>query len=777
MIPFRESIRPCPGDVLIHPTRGGAVVDRAMGDGYWVELAERLDRSRSLISEREASDTWRLAAAGGLFEASVLHHNDAMNRVSDRPTDCLAQICDELATPVHPELAATWLVSRGLLAPGRAIAWWSDATAGLAEHPELQMLEDGKVTLVPSSAPPLESAHSMSNDALLALGARARQEVLATMSPQARARRLAEAVDLGRVDLVMLLLRGIPSDAVPPALERLLASGNRDLMLRCAAAAPALVAAEIVSQLRANPAAPSLGDVLANLPLFQRAALYMEMLNASLDDPDVLDVIEGHLAETWSVGELLALVEPSGGNAGFCTIQESRRWAQAILWLSGRNSDSTMEMPSLLPNPLLREVDQLSAREIWPVTIALARSLARRHARGRFGGLDSARLHRAEHRIELGNPEQGHARRDVQEGMAVMLHLAVGSNRRTRALLDSTMGVASAATLLAHAATLAPTLAPEWLAVCSQAIAKGDHGPVLADGLALWLALERAMAVARVREQYSDPGRPNIDIGFDTHIGAAKARLGQTNQDALFFHSHDGLTLLVVADGISTSTAGSGNLASAIFIQTIAAAWERDAELLAGGTEDELTAFLRQSLEDANTAICTAAVELAGGDLDGQIPMGTTALVALVRRGRVVLASLGDSRAYLVGLAGVAQLTGDGNLRGEWLKARSAAMPEEHEADAAALTAYLGHFNRTGSPEALPPHVRAFTLLPGETLLLCSDGLTDFAATEPAEFAALVERSLAGSASLSVAARALVAAANAGGGGDNITVLMATTTG
>ena len=46
--------------------------------------------------------------------------------------------------------------------------------------------------------------------------------------------------------------------------------------------------------------------------------------------------------------------------------------------------------------------------------------------------------------------------------------------------------------------------------------------------------------------------------------------MGQTNQDAVFWQTEGAMSLLIVADGISVSTAGSGNLASAILVQVIA---------------------------------------------------------------------------------------------------------------------------------------------------------------------------------------------------------------
>ena len=59
-------------------------------------------------------------------------------------------------------------------------------------------------------------------------------------------------------------------------------------------------------------------------------------------------------------------------------------------------------------------------------------------------------------------------------------------------------------------------------------------------------------------------------VGFDTHIGARKSWISQTNQDCFFFDRYENSAILLVADGISISSAGSGDVASNITAQTVA---------------------------------------------------------------------------------------------------------------------------------------------------------------------------------------------------------------
>jgi protein phosphatase len=163
---------------------------------------------------------------------------------------------------------------------------------------------------------------------------------------------------------------------------------------------------------------------------------------------------------------------------------------------------------------------------------------------------------------------------------------------------------------------------------------------------------------------------------------------------------------------------------------------------------------------------------MVGGDLDRHIPMGTTAVLALVIGDRLHLASIGDTRAWLVGPDGAALMTGDQNLRHEWLRSWQTRQPLDLLSDGTILTGYLGHFDDDGTPSLLPAAHRSISLLPGETLVLASDGLPDYAAEHPWGVAQLVEDALL-EADLHRSARRLVDAANMGGGGDNVTVVLA----
>jgi protein phosphatase len=144
--------------------------------------------------------------------------------------------------------------------------------------------------------------------------------------------------------------------------------------------------------------------------------------------------------------------------------------------------------------------------------------------------------------------------------------------------------------------------------------------------------------------------------------------------------------------------------------------------------------------------------------------MGTTATVAVVDEGTatVTIAHVGDSRAYLYRLGVLEQLTADHSLVGELV--RSGRLTE----DEAAVHPHRSVITRAlGTDAEVEVDTLTHEVVPGDLLLLCSDGLSAMVRDEE------IVRVLAASGGApSEAAGALVAAANAAGGEDNVTVVL-----
>jgi PPM family protein phosphatase len=220
-----------------------------------------------------------------------------------------------------------------------------------------------------------------------------------------------------------------------------------------------------------------------------------------------------------------------------------------------------------------------------------------------------------------------------------------------------------------------------------------------------------------------------------------RRRLG--NEDAYVFRP----PLFAIADGMGGARAGE------IAAGLAAAALEEGS----GGTHGE--SGLGALIADANRRIWERS--LADPSTAG---MGTTVTIALVDApaGTVVFGHVGDSRAYRLREGVIEQVTTDHSLVAELVES-GILTPEEAERhpQRSAITRALGT-----EPDVEPD---VFTLEgePGDLFLICSDGLSDMLSEdEIAQAIASAERDPA------EAGEALVAAANAQGGEDNITVVL-----
>ena len=238
-----------------------------------------------------------------------------------------------------------------------------------------------------------------------------------------------------------------------------------------------------------------------------------------------------------------------------------------------------------------------------------------------------------------------------------------------------------------------------------------------------------------------------MKVAARTDIG----RVRRTNEDAL--RVDEPLGLLIVADGMGGHA--GGEVASTVAVEAIAA-YVRE-QLAGSEAVDHAAALLQAAVRTADEAIWTTAS--ARRDLRD---MGTTVVLALCRGNQAHIAHVGDSRAYLLRQGELRQLTEDHSVVARLIKAgqlkpeRARSHPLRHQ-----ITRYLG--NRQAVAE-----VHCVTWWPGDYLLLCSDGLTNML-----EDHQLTEIILQSGADVRAACEALIARANAHGGEDNISVILA----
>lgn len=222
---------------------------------------------------------------------------------------------------------------------------------------------------------------------------------------------------------------------------------------------------------------------------------------------------------------------------------------------------------------------------------------------------------------------------------------------------------------------------------------------------------------------------------------AARSETGPTRE-----HNEDrylaGNGVLAVADGMGGARAGE--VAAQMAVDSLEAVG-RDAAI------EELADALRR----ANGDIHNAASE---PDKSG---MGTTATAGVVRGSSLFLAHVGDSRAYLWRDGALEALTDDHSVvaemvrSGQLTKAEAANHPHRN-----VITRALG---AAPSVEIDTPEQG---LLPGDVILICSDGLSG--AVSDKQIAATI----AAGGGLDAIAERLVSIANESSGADNVTVVM-----
>jgi protein phosphatase len=183
-----------------------------------------------------------------------------------------------------------------------------------------------------------------------------------------------------------------------------------------------------------------------------------------------------------------------------------------------------------------------------------------------------------------------------------------------------------------------------------------------------------------------------------------KVRSG--NQDA-YYCDPEG-RYFIVADGMGGHAAGA--VASQLAVETIRAYLDRGWEMVPAPK------LLSEAVEAANEAILKDQRENPQ-----RADMGTTVVVAMVDpNNNCWSAHIGDSRLYRLRGSQLQQMTEDHTLvarsvrQGELTQEQARIHPWRH-----ILERCLGR------PDTGPPAIQPITLLPGDRLLLCSDGLTE----------------------------------------------------
>ena len=237
-------------------------------------------------------------------------------------------------------------------------------------------------------------------------------------------------------------------------------------------------------------------------------------------------------------------------------------------------------------------------------------------------------------------------------------------------------------------------------------------------------------------------------------------RIRKTNEDA--YVADPAVGLFAVADGMGGHDAGE--VASGLAIDAITSFIRRSA-----GDNDFSWPYgiapnlsydanrLRTAIHLANRRIFRTAE--SNDDYSG---MGTTIVAMLVSEGRMAVGHVGDSRLYLVRQGAAQQMTEDDS----WAATILAHDPRLNAADIAKHPMRNVLTNVLGAREHVDVHLSEHELRPGDTILLCSDGLHGALEIEDLSSIIGAERDL------QRVPRQLVDAALDRGSRDNVTALI-----
>lgn len=234
-------------------------------------------------------------------------------------------------------------------------------------------------------------------------------------------------------------------------------------------------------------------------------------------------------------------------------------------------------------------------------------------------------------------------------------------------------------------------------------------------------------------------------------VGSVRER----NEDCCLTKAYADGALFAVFDGMGGANAGE--VASATARDEVEAYFDLFFAEKKMNEPAAIQAALATAADRANAKIF--AMASGNPNCEG---MGTTLVAALCVREKIYIANVGDSRAYLIDREGTVQLTRDHSFV-QYLVDIGKITPEEARTNPKKniITRAVG-VEKEVSVDVFVLEKMEYT---GKTLLLCSDGLSGY--IDPAA----MTKMLAENSDCESFTRALVDAANAAGGSDNITAV------
>ena len=205
--------------------------------------------------------------------------------------------------------------------------------------------------------------------------------------------------------------------------------------------------------------------------------------------------------------------------------------------------------------------------------------------------------------------------------------------------------------------------------------------------------------------------------------------------------------LFIVADGMGGHKAGEYASKTAV---------EMISEYIQESDSELAVATIRKAIGEANQKLLKEAI--LDSEKEG---MGTTVVVATIKGDKLLAANVGDSRLYIVNESSITQITVDHSYVEEMIRSGRIVRSEaRNHPDRNKITRAVGVFPKV--------EVDFFEtkIEPGDTILLCTDGLTGMVEDEEIKRIILSQRDIVEKT------ETLIRRANENGGTDNITVLL-----
>jgi serine/threonine protein phosphatase PrpC len=246
-----------------------------------------------------------------------------------------------------------------------------------------------------------------------------------------------------------------------------------------------------------------------------------------------------------------------------------------------------------------------------------------------------------------------------------------------------------------------------------------------------------------------------VEVAGKTDIGCVR----ENNEDNFGYDSRHGI--FVVCDGMGGQAAGevASKMAVDVMLRYFRDANHRNSAHDNGNSPSKpspTAKSLAHALQLANETIFAA-----GESEVGPMRMGSTAVAAVVRGHSLAIGHVGDSRIYLVRQGTIQQLTQDHSLVMEQVRM---GFISREEASTSELQNVI--LRALGTEAEVQPDVEDLIVMPGDTLLMTSDGLTRQVNDDE------ILKIIVAGQSLQQACNKLVQAAKQNGGDDNITCLL-----